>query len=374
MRYAKPVGKLVYAGSRALIDHLLRKSLHANTTRLQQHNEYPVFLMHGFMGFTSRQVLNWQFFDYFNGVTQILQQMGYSVYLYEVDPLDTPQNRAVEWARHVDRALKDSGAEKLHIIAHSQGAIDARVLAADTQNRCLTPEQGEVCGLGYGDKIASLTSLGGPHLGTPIADHSETRETKSLVTDLVDFIALLSSGQPARARRTLKSLSRDFMVNEFNPNFRMPNTIPCYTVAANPLAEAHTSYLLDKTWHHVNEIAEFDGGGANDGLVPVSSAMFEGADALLDDGETPQWQSLGQVTTDHMGLAGVDKEIKQPAFCHMPMFVGLCQNIDSGYRQNLSMALQTDGEWRRSYHPHANNNALERSVEMALKQGVHSPA
>ncbi len=45
--------------------------------------------------------------------------------------------------------------EKLNLIGHSQGALDIRYLTT---------------ALGYGDRIASLTSIAGPHRGSPVAD------------------------------------------------------------------------------------------------------------------------------------------------------------------------------------------------------------
>ncbi|CAA0082017.1 Triacylglycerol lipase [BD1-7 clade bacterium] len=374
MRYAKPLGKLFYTGSKALLDDLLRQTLHTDKAPAHQHNEYPILLMHGFMGYKSLSLFNRQFFDYFNGAKQVLQQLGYSVYAYEVSPLDPLQDRVIEWSRHVERALKDSGAEKLHIIAHSQGAIDARVLAADTDNRCQTPHHGEIGGMGYGDKIASITSIAGPHLGTPLAEHTESKETRALITDLIDFIAMANAAQPLQVRKALDTLSRDYMVTTFNPSIRVPDMIPCYTVAANPLSEQQTSFLFDKTWQHISDIAEFDGGGANDGFVPVSSAFFEGQATALRNSNKLQWQPLGQVTTDHIGLVGLTGAGTDEPFSHVPMLVGLCQNIDTCYTQNLSLALQTDGKWRRHQHSATGSHALERSVELALQNGSKTPA
>ena len=56
----------------------------------------------------------------------------------------------------VEEALTQTGAPKVHIIAHSMGGLDARHMIVD---------------LGMADKVASLTTIGTPHRGTILADH-----------------------------------------------------------------------------------------------------------------------------------------------------------------------------------------------------------
>ena len=58
-------------------------------------------------------------------------------------------------ARRVDEVLAETGCEKLHLIAHSKGGLDARYLAST---------------LGYGEKLASLTTVSTPHHGSRTMD------------------------------------------------------------------------------------------------------------------------------------------------------------------------------------------------------------
>lgn len=50
----------------------------------------------------------------------------------------------------------ETGAEQVHIIGHSMGGLDSRLMIVD---------------MGMAEKVASLTTIGTPHLGTVLADH-----------------------------------------------------------------------------------------------------------------------------------------------------------------------------------------------------------
>ena len=69
------------------------------------------------------------------------------------DPL---QLRSGQLKQRVEEALVQTGASKVHIIAHSMGGLDSRRMIVD---------------LGMADKVASLTTIGTPHRGTILADH-----------------------------------------------------------------------------------------------------------------------------------------------------------------------------------------------------------
>src|SRR5439155_8289540 len=66
-------------------------------------------------------------------------------------PLASVPERA---ARLVD-FIREIGAPRVNVIAHSMGGLDGRYAIAK---------------LGAGDKIASLVTIGTPHHGTPLAD------------------------------------------------------------------------------------------------------------------------------------------------------------------------------------------------------------
>ena len=349
MRYIKPMGKVLFTGTQAMLSEILRQQLNKNKLAEPLNNEYPILMMHGFMGFSEISIAGITLFDYFNGVKALLEKMGYTVITPAVTPIDTPQNRATQWANHLDQLLSDTGASKAHIIAHSQGCIDARVLAAPCEHSCQTPSQGELEGKGYGDKIATMTMLGGPHLGTVLADANNSTATAEFFMDLIGLVAMMTGSTAKSAEKTVEMMKPEFMQKEFNPNIVVPNHIPCYTIAGSPQNESQVGFMFDKTWEQLMCLSAEDGGGENDGFVVVDSAHYAGNTAKLKGTDIPQWQSLGNIHADHITMIGIPLEFKNnDFFSHLPMFIGIAQQVDNCYRRNIEMQLHSNGEWSRA--------------------------
>ncbi|MCX5745477.1 MAG: alpha/beta fold hydrolase [Proteobacteria bacterium] len=108
---------------------------------------YPIVLVHGFMG--SRTSPLWSFYK----LADTLRADGHVVIEADLPPFDSSANRARILATQIDAAIAGYG--KVNIIAHSQGGLDARYL---------------ISSLGYGDRVATLTTISSPHQGTAIAD------------------------------------------------------------------------------------------------------------------------------------------------------------------------------------------------------------
>lgn len=109
---------------------------------------FPIVLAHGFDASPTNR---WGF----NGVAEALKADGHIVEVASVPPYNSPEVRAMFLADHVDAVLERTGAPKVNIIAHSMGGLDTRVL---------------VSGMGYGDRVASVTTISSPHRGTNVAD------------------------------------------------------------------------------------------------------------------------------------------------------------------------------------------------------------
>jgi len=113
-------------------------------------SRFPIVLVHGMGGFEDLGPL-----DYYFGIPRLLRNAGYAVFVPETDPVNSTPVRAAQLAAQIDQILTCTCAEKLNLIGHSQGAIDIRYLTT---------------AMGYGNRIASLTSIAGPHRGSPVAD------------------------------------------------------------------------------------------------------------------------------------------------------------------------------------------------------------
>ncbi|HEY4180946.1 MAG TPA: triacylglycerol lipase [Kofleriaceae bacterium] len=132
---------------------------------------YPIVLVHGFMGTASSPL--WSFYK----VADALRADGNIVIEADLPAFDAPANRAAILATQIDATIAHYG--KVNIIAHSQGGLDSRYL---------------ISSLGYGDRVASLTTISSPHRGTAIADKA---------------LGLLPGGLDATVNGTLRTLGLD---------------------------------------------------------------------------------------------------------------------------------------------------------------------
>lgn len=109
---------------------------------------YPIVLAHGFSGFHNIGPLN-----YFYGVADALSKDGHAVYVTQVDPYNDSEVRGAELQAQVQSILQTSGAAKVNLVCHSQGALDCRYVAHNLAG-----------------KIASVVSVAGVNRGDYVAD------------------------------------------------------------------------------------------------------------------------------------------------------------------------------------------------------------
>ena len=84
--------------------------------------ERPIVLLHGFSGFGDFGPGG----QYFAGVKAHYEAQGVPVYAPPLPPYAHSEERARFVAKIIDEALHETGADKVHLVAHSQGGIDAR--------------------------------------------------------------------------------------------------------------------------------------------------------------------------------------------------------------------------------------------------------
>jgi triacylglycerol lipase len=110
--------------------------------------KYPIVLVHGIFGFDD--VLG---IDYFYRIPYSLSRSGATVYVAAVSAANSSEVRGEQLLLEVQQILALTGAEKVNLLGHSQGAQTVRYVAS------VRP-----------DLIASVTSVGGVNWGTPVAD------------------------------------------------------------------------------------------------------------------------------------------------------------------------------------------------------------
>ena len=109
---------------------------------------YPLVLVPGLLGFI--RLLG---YSYWFGIVSALRRQGARVFPVLVSSVHSSEVRGEQLLERIAQVLKETGAAKVHLIGHSQGALTARYAAA------LKPEW-----------VASVTSVAGPNHGSELAD------------------------------------------------------------------------------------------------------------------------------------------------------------------------------------------------------------
>lgn len=186
---------------------------------------------------------------YFRNIQRALGAHGFKAYETSVGFASSVSQRAVDLQGEVNRILADGHYEKVNIIAHSMGGLDARHMILKEEMK---------------GKVACLVTIGTPHLGTSFADwglgalmlpDSLVGLLKSVNLDFTGFWDLTTAScqafnQQAEAREA-------------------GNDVVYITYAASQ--EWNQVFLsLQPSWKIVHERE-----GANDGVVSVTSQWWQ---------------------------------------------------------------------------------------------------
>ncbi|UPQ89270.1 esterase/lipase family protein [Vibrio sinaloensis] len=156
-------------------------SLTAHAANYTQ-THYPIVLVHGLFGFDKLAGI-----DYFYGIPHALTKDGAKVYVAQVSATNSSEARGEQLLAQVETLVAATGAQKVNLIGHSHGGPTARYVAS------VRP-----------DLVASVTSVGGVHKGSKVADLvrgnvEQGSGLESLAVKLADgltsLIGLLSGGR-----------------------------------------------------------------------------------------------------------------------------------------------------------------------------------
>jgi triacylglycerol lipase len=200
----------------------------------------PIVLAHGLFGFVRLGLGPLTLAHYFRGIPEFLRGAGNRVLVARVHPTAGVARRAWKLGQRIEAAFGD---EPVHIIAHSMGGLDARVLLADPA---------------WSRRVLSLTTIGTPHLGSALADAAKLRLPG--VYRALGRIGLDHRGFLDLTRRAARARHRSLPTPD----------IPCFSVAGDPAADEvcwplRGLYAAMSRWE-----------GPNDGLVSVESATAFG--------------------------------------------------------------------------------------------------
>jgi triacylglycerol lipase len=215
----------------------------------------PVVLVHGLFGFDRIGVPGARF-DYFRGIAKHLESLGCHAHAVRL-----PGSASVpERARELVAAIEALPHDRIDLIAHSLGGLDARYALAH---------------LGLARRVRSLVTVGTPHRGTPIAD-------------------LALNGPLTWARRVVRAIGLPLAALEwlgtdalaaFNAQVLDVPGVRYACVVGGLHRDASVPLALAPAHAYLRRVA-----GPNDGLVPISSQYW---------GET-----LAEIEADHFAQIG----------------------------------------------------------------------
>lgn len=301
-----------------LEDYLgLREQILANPRPGRRQLEAPIILAHGAFGFDRVGAL-----EYWSRIPTHLRTRGYELYVTHVDPIAGTDVRARRLGEQLHCLSRAVGAQRFHIVGHSQGGLDARRLAHD-------PRFGA-------DRIVSITTVATPHRGTTAADVMMAQRDGSAWMNAVLTLYAAITSAPVRAvdvRAQFSQLTTEHMA-AFNREFpdlpgvtyrswagrSVPNrlrqdrgeAVCADAVYPNPEGRDVVDPLFALFWPQVQE-AE----GPNDGLVSVRSA---------------KWGTFqGCVPADHIDEVGLIGDPDRNAFSgfeYLPLYERIAEVLE----------------------------------------------
>jgi triacylglycerol lipase len=214
-------------------------------------------------------------FQYFKGIKTHLEAHGFTVFHPNQDFAGPVDLRAEQLRARVNEALAITGAEKVHLIGHSMGGLDARHMIVDK---------------GMADQVAGLTTIGTPHHGTVLADHLIEHGGVFLMDSLRRLINL--DGFADLTVAACESFNRRAEDSEARNN-----------VVYQTYASAEDGHLvfapLVPSWMFIR-----DREGRNDGLVPFKSQQWQ-RELIAGDGfRKTIVQKEFPVPADHLNQVG----------------------------------------------------------------------
>jgi triacylglycerol lipase len=215
-------------------------------------------LAHGYFGF-ERLGPSQLGREYFRGVRRKLEALGYAVYVTRVSPAAGIEVRAAQLAGQIRKL----GAQRVNIIAHSMGGLDARLAISK---------------LGLANHVASLTTIGTPHHGTPLADIALCFGDWGRVRRMLDSIGMNVDG--------LYDVSTARMLQFNRSILDVPEVSYGSVIGAVGTASASGVNALLFPGHAILSRRA----GANDGVVPASSQRWGRAVAEV---EADHWAQIG---------------------------------------------------------------------------------
>jgi len=258
---------------------------------------YPIVLAHGFFGFDDFAGAG--FLTYYYDVRENLEADGEAlVFATEVDPFNDSTTRGAELVERIEEILAMTGHAKVNIIGHSQGGLDARVVAHDRP-----------------DLVSSITTVATPHRGSKISDVVlgivADGRLRGLVDELVQVIGAPiwdAAGEETSVTTALGQFSTEGAAT-FNASYPDRIDVAYYSITGVTALNWGTACRGADAPPWIARYA--DDRDTVDPLLAISEAILDGglADPFPNDGLVrvvdARWgRFLGCVPADHLDEIG----------------------------------------------------------------------
>ena len=208
---------------------------------------YPIVLVHGMMA------KDFRFWRAFRGISNFLQANGVTVYVTNQDGVGAVATNAAQLKAEILQILKKEHCDKVNLIAHSKGGIDARYM---------------ITHLDMAQHVASLTTLSTPHRGSGLS--SRLVKMPRFLAKIIAFFTNLFYRLCGDTKPDMFQLGLDLTqeaMEQFNRD--TPNAPSVYYQSYSSSISGRKAILFIPY-----QVSHFCEQGANDGLVSVSSSQW----------------------------------------------------------------------------------------------------
>jgi triacylglycerol lipase len=211
---------------------------------------YPVILVNGLSIRDGEGAGSW------GKIPAFLRRQGIDLYFGGTDAWGRIETNAEFLKQRVEEALRETGKERVNIIAHSAGGITARYM---------------IWNYGMGARVASLTTLCTPHQGSELADFVYTRKIthRPLIKNLFERIGK-SQGDQRPAPYELGFALTTGEMRKFNAEV-VPDPQVYYLSIYTTIDSFGDDPRYGLTRRYLDRAA-----GPNDGIVSAESTRWHG--------------------------------------------------------------------------------------------------
>lgn len=253
---------------------------------------HPVVLMHGFgsLAALSRP-------GQLHGAALALRAHGVRAFAPNVAPYLPIAERAKQWRDRLERVLDETKADRVYLVAHSMGGLDARYL---------------VSVLGMHDVVDTLVTVSTPHRGTPLCDFllDGPASLRSTVVRVLTRVGeRMMPDERSDVMQAVREMTSAHVCSSFNTRVADHPSVRYWSYAGR--AGVGTPNRINPALALQNRIVSRRA-GVNDGYVPVESA---------------RWGAFqGYAEADHLQLIGINGPFG-PRFDADSFYVGIARRL-----------------------------------------------